>query len=199
MEGLPYALVMSVSLVAYKNLGVPNAQNVFFVSLLYLPWVIKPLWSPVVDVLRTRRWWTWRMQIMFGAAFAGVALALPASHFFQITLALFWLAAFASATHATWRRTASICWRCRSMIRRGSTASARRFPPAGDDPCQGPARDPRRGSSRRKAGFSAAWTVVFARRCGDHFDLWRFITALFYRFPKRTNRRRQGKISTASS
>jgi PAT family beta-lactamase induction signal transducer AmpG len=90
---------MSVSLVAYKNLGVPNAQNVFFVSLLYLPWVIKPLWSPAVDVLRTRRWWTWRMQIVFGAAFAGVALVLPVAHFFQITLALFWLAAFASATH----------------------------------------------------------------------------------------------------
>ena len=98
-EGLPYALVMSVSLVAYKNLGVPNIQNVFFVSLLYLPWVIKPLWSPAVDVLRTRRWWTWRMQLVFGMAFAGVALALPAGHFFQITLALFWLAAFASATH----------------------------------------------------------------------------------------------------
>ncbi len=54
-EGLPYALVMSVSLVLYKNLGVPNAENTFFISLLYLPWVIKPLWSPAVDILKTRR------------------------------------------------------------------------------------------------------------------------------------------------
>jgi PAT family beta-lactamase induction signal transducer AmpG len=98
-EGLPLALVQSVSLVLYKNLGVPNAQNTFFVGLLYLPWVIKPLWSPAVDGLQTRRWWTWLMQLCFGAAFVGVALAIPTPHFFEVTLALFWVAAFASATH----------------------------------------------------------------------------------------------------
>ncbi len=98
-EGLPYALVMSVSLVLYKNLGVPNAKNTFFVGLLYLPWVVKPLWSPAVDILKTRRHWTWTMQLIFGAALAGVALAIPTTHFFQITLALFWALAFASATH----------------------------------------------------------------------------------------------------
>ena len=98
-EGLPNALVMSVALVAYKNLGVPNAKNTFFVGLLYLPWVIKPLWSPVVDLLKTRRWWTWTMQLAFGAAIAGVALAIPTPHFFAITLALFWVVALASATH----------------------------------------------------------------------------------------------------
>ena len=98
-EGLPYALVMSVSLVAYKNLGVANAKNTFFVSLLYLPWVIKPLWSPAVDLLKTRRWWIWVMQIVFGAALAGAAFAIPTPYFFAATLVFFWLVAFASATH----------------------------------------------------------------------------------------------------
>ncbi len=98
-EGLPYALVMSVSLVAYKNLGVANAKNTFFVSLLYLPWVIKPLWSPAVDLLKTRRWWVWVMQIVFGAALAGAAFAIPTPYFFAATLVFFWLVAFASATH----------------------------------------------------------------------------------------------------
>ena len=98
-EGLPYALVMSVALVFYKNLGVPNAQNTFLVGLLYLPWVIKPLWSPAVDLLKTRRAWIWTMQLLVGAALAGVALTVPTAHFLAATLAFFWLLAFASATH----------------------------------------------------------------------------------------------------
>ena len=98
-EGLPYALVMSVALVLYQNLGVPNAQNTFFVGLLYLPWVLKPLWSPAVDILKTRRTWVWTMQLLVGAALAGVAFAVPSAHFLPATLAFFWLLAFASATH----------------------------------------------------------------------------------------------------
>ncbi len=98
-EGLPYALVMSVSLVLYKNLGVSNTDIAFYTSWLYLPWVIKPLWSPVVDLLKTRRLWIWTMQLLLGAGLAGVALTIPAPHFFQLTLAFFWLLAFSSATH----------------------------------------------------------------------------------------------------
>jgi PAT family beta-lactamase induction signal transducer AmpG len=98
-EGLPYALAMSVSAVLYKNLGVSNTAIAFYTSWLYLPWVIKPLWSPVVDLLKTRRWWIWTMQLLLGAGLAGVALTIPAPHFFQLTLAFFWLLAFSSATH----------------------------------------------------------------------------------------------------
>ena len=98
-EGLPYALAMSVSVVLYKNLGVSNAAIAFYTSWLYLPWVIKPLWSPVVDLLKTRRQWIWAMQLLLGAGLAGVALTIPAPHFFQLTLAFFWLLAFSSATH----------------------------------------------------------------------------------------------------
>ena len=93
-EGLPFALALSVSVVFYKNLGVSNKDIAFYTGLLYLPWIIKPLWSPVVDLLKTRRQWIWTMQLFVGAALAGVALAVPATHFFQITLALFWLLAF---------------------------------------------------------------------------------------------------------
>jgi MFS transporter, PAT family, beta-lactamase induction signal transducer AmpG len=98
-EGLPYALVMSVSVVLYKNLGVSNTAIAFYTSWLYLPWVIKPLWSPVVDLLKTRRQWIWAMQFFVGAALAAVALTIPASNFFQWTLVFFWLMAFSSATH----------------------------------------------------------------------------------------------------
>ena len=98
-EGLPFALALSVSVVFYKNLGVSNKDIAFYTGLLYLPWTIKPLWSPVVDLLKTRRQWIWTLQLFVGGALAGVALAVPATHFFQITLALFWLVAFASATH----------------------------------------------------------------------------------------------------
>ena len=98
-EGLPYALAMSVSLVLYKNLGVSNTDIAFYTSWLYLPWVIKPLWSPVVDLLKTRRQWIWMTQLLLGAGLAGVALTIPAPHFLQLTLAFLWLLAFSSATH----------------------------------------------------------------------------------------------------
>jgi PAT family beta-lactamase induction signal transducer AmpG len=98
-EGLPFALAMSVSVVLYKNLGVSNAAITFYTSWLGLPWILKPLWSPLVDILKTRRQWIWAMQFFLGALLAGVALAIPAPHFFQLTLAFFWLVAFSSATH----------------------------------------------------------------------------------------------------
>lgn len=98
-EGLPYVLVMTVSVVMYKGLGISNTDLALYTSWLYLPWVIKPLWSPVVDILRTRRWWIWTMQILIGGGLAGVALTIPTESYFQYTLAFFWLLAFSSATH----------------------------------------------------------------------------------------------------
>src|ERR1700689_2742531 len=98
-EGLPYALAMSVSVVLYKNLGVSNKEIGIYTSWLYLPWVIKSLWSPAVEKFRTRRLWIWAMQFFAGAILAAVELMIPAPHFFQLTLAFFWLLAFSSATH----------------------------------------------------------------------------------------------------
>jgi PAT family beta-lactamase induction signal transducer AmpG len=98
-QGLPYVVVMTLSVVMYKNLGIDNTAIALYTSWLYLPWVIKPLWSPLVDLLGTRRGWVVGLQFFVGAALAGVALTLPLPGFFQLSLAVFWLMAFASATH----------------------------------------------------------------------------------------------------
>lgn len=98
-EGLPYMAVMTISTVMYKCLGIGNTELAFYTAWLYLPWVIKPFWSPFVDIIRTKRWWVVTMQWLIAAAMAAVAFTLPAGCFFQITLAVFWLMAFASATH----------------------------------------------------------------------------------------------------
>jgi len=98
-QGLPYVVVMILSVVMYKNLGVSNTEIALYTSWLYLPWVIKPLWSPVVDLLGSKRRWIVGLQFAVGVAFALVALTLPAPKFLQMTLAMFWLMAFASATH----------------------------------------------------------------------------------------------------
>ena len=98
-QGLPFAVVNTVSVIMYKSLGVSNADIAFYTAWLYLPWVVKPLWSPVVDILRTRRWWIWGMQLALGAGFAAVGLSLPLPIFFKASLALFYLVAFSSATH----------------------------------------------------------------------------------------------------
>ena len=98
-QGLPYVVVMTLSVVMYKNLGLDNTAIALYTSWLYLPWVVKPLWSPLVDLLGTRRAWVVGLQFFVGAALAGVALTLPMPGFFQMSLAVFWLMAFASATH----------------------------------------------------------------------------------------------------
>jgi len=98
-EGVPYMIAMTVSVVLYKNLGLSNKEIAFYTGWLYLPWVIKPLWSPFVDLFRTKRFWVVLMQLAIGASFAGVALTLPATDFVRYTLAMFWVMAFSSATH----------------------------------------------------------------------------------------------------
>ena len=98
-EGLPYVVVMTLSVVMYKNLQVSNTAIALYTSWLYLPWVIKPLWSPLVDLFRTKRSWIVGLQFVLGAALALVALTVPAPLFFRTTLAVFWLVAFGSATH----------------------------------------------------------------------------------------------------
>lgn len=98
-EGLPYFAVVVLSSIIYKNLGLSNTQIAFYTAWFYLPWVIKPLWSPFVDIYRTKRFWIISMQLLLGAGLAGVALSLPLDGFVRYTLAFFWLLAFSSATH----------------------------------------------------------------------------------------------------
>ena len=98
-EGLPYVIVITLSVVMYKQLGLGNAEVAYYTGWFYLPWLIKPLWSPFVDLLKTKRWWIVAMQLLMGAGMAGIAFTLPMAHYLQYTLAIFWLLAFSSATH----------------------------------------------------------------------------------------------------
>ncbi len=98
-EALPYMAVMTLSVIMYTNLGLSNTELALYTSWLYLPWVIKPLWSPIVDHFRTKRWWILTMQVLVGASLAGVALTLPTAMWLRLSLACFWLMAFSSATH----------------------------------------------------------------------------------------------------
>lgn len=117
-EGIPYFIVNVISVIMFKKLGMGNGDIAMYTGLLYLPWVIKPLWSPFVDIIRTKRWWVVSMQVIMSAAFAVVAFSLPdpASisiagessgeavsgtpvSLFSLTLVIFWITALASATH----------------------------------------------------------------------------------------------------
>lgn len=98
-SGLPYAIIVTVSVIMYKNLGVNNEDIGLYTSFLYLPWVIKPLWSPFIDLYSTKRNWFLVMQLIISIAFIFVGFTIPASNFFILTLAFFWMAAFASASN----------------------------------------------------------------------------------------------------
>ena len=106
-EGIPYFIVNNISVVMFKNMGMPNGMLALYTSLLYLPWVIKPLWSPFVDIIRSKRWWILSMQIVMSLAMLLLPFMLPqawgetiaSTPLFHVTLGLFWITAFASATH----------------------------------------------------------------------------------------------------
>ena len=98
-EGIPYVTVMTVSLIMYKRMGLSNTEITLYTSWLYLPWVIKPFWSPFVDIIKSKRWWVTTMQLLIGAALGGVAFTIPTTWWLQGSLCFFWLMAFSSATH----------------------------------------------------------------------------------------------------
>ena len=98
-EALPYVTVMSISTVMYERMGLSNAEIAFYTSALYLPWVVKPLWSPFIDLAKSKRWWILAMEFLIAAAIAGVAFTLPSAHFLVFTLMFLWMMAFSSATH----------------------------------------------------------------------------------------------------
>lgn len=98
-EGMPYAMVITVSVIMYKKLGLSNTDIALYTSWLYIPWIIKPLWSPFVEIFRTKRFWIVAAQLLIGSALACIALAIPGPDFFRYTMAFFWILAFSSATH----------------------------------------------------------------------------------------------------
>lgn len=98
-EGLPYFAVNVLTVLMYTNMGIGLAEMAFYTGWLYLPWVIKPFWSPFVDLFKTKRLWTLAMQLLIAVAMGAVGLLLPTPFFFSATLVCFWLMAFFSATH----------------------------------------------------------------------------------------------------
>ncbi|OYX14647.1 MAG: MFS transporter, partial [Algoriphagus sp. 32-45-6] len=98
-ESLPYVVIITVSVIMYKNLGISNADIGLYTSFLYLPWVIKPIWSPILELFGNKKQWFLSMQLILSLVFLGVGLTTGADQFFTITLAFFWMGAFASATN----------------------------------------------------------------------------------------------------
>lgn len=108
-EGVPYFVVNNISVMMFTKMGVPNGDMSFFTTLLYFPWFLKGIWSPVVDVVKTKRWWIVAMQILMTAMMIALTITLPKPEvvagqetsisIFWFTLVLFIVAAFASATH----------------------------------------------------------------------------------------------------
>ena len=90
---------MTLSVILYKQLGLSNAEITFYTSWLYLPWILKPVWSPLINVVKTKRWWIVLTEVLLGAAFGGVAFTIPTSFWLQGSLFFFWVIAFAGASH----------------------------------------------------------------------------------------------------
>lgn len=98
-EGIPNVAVVTISAIMFQKFGMSNGDIGFYTSWLYLPWAIKFLWSPFVDLFKSKRWWIVTMQLILGACMAGIALSLPGPQWFQYSMGFFWLLSFSSATH----------------------------------------------------------------------------------------------------
>lgn len=98
-SGLPYHAITSISDIMYKDMGIGNAQIALYTSILLIPWTIKPLWSPFVEMMGTRRKWTIASQLLLALCFVIVATFIPAAHFLPLTLCIFMIGAFVSSTH----------------------------------------------------------------------------------------------------
>lgn len=98
-DGLPAVAVMAISLIMYKQLGLSNTAITFYTSWMYLPWILKPVWSPFIDLVKTKRWWVLAMELLLGAALGGIAFTIPTSFWLQGTLFFFWVVAFTGASH----------------------------------------------------------------------------------------------------
>jgi PAT family beta-lactamase induction signal transducer AmpG len=98
-EGIPIIIAMTVSVVMYRRLGISNTAIAFWTSILYLPWTIKPLWSPLVDVYSTKRSWVLWMQLILACTFTIIGFMLALPWYFPVSLTLLWIVAISSATH----------------------------------------------------------------------------------------------------
>lgn len=97
--GLPFVVLNMVSAVLYKDLGISDAQIAFWTSLIMWPWTIKFLWSPFLELYRTKKFWVVGSQLLSGVLFGVAALSLQLPLFFAVSVAVFAVVAFSGATH----------------------------------------------------------------------------------------------------
>ena len=98
-SGLPYHAITSISDIMYKDLGVENSTITFLTSIFLIPWTIKPLWSPFVELISTRRKWTIYSQLLLALCFGMVAMFIPMNSYLLLTIIAFMIGAFVSSTH----------------------------------------------------------------------------------------------------
>jgi len=98
-EGVPFFAVALIAGILYKRLGLRNDVITFYTSLLLLPWSLKPLWSPLIEMFKTKKFFVVALELAGGLSLALVALCLPLPGYFGYTLALLAVVAFCSSTH----------------------------------------------------------------------------------------------------
>lgn len=98
-EGLPNVIVTAIAVVVYMQMGLTDSEIGLYTGWMGLPWIIKPLWSPFVDLVKTKRWWILFTQMLLGSSLAGIAFTIETDFWLQGTLFFFFLMAFSSATH----------------------------------------------------------------------------------------------------
>lgn len=98
-EAIAFVIITSVSVIMYQNLEVSNSEIIFYTSMLYFPWLIKPFWSPLIDSLGTKRNWVLFTQFLLAISFLIIAFLIQLPDFFQFTIIAFWIVSFIAATH----------------------------------------------------------------------------------------------------
>lgn len=138
--GFPNIFVASAAAIMFRNLGMPTEQVLIYTSQLYLPWVLKPIWAPLLESFATKRRWVLAMQVGLAAAFGLAALSLAVSAPVALTLATFWVIGFASATQdiaidgifmtvatsteqARYAGVQNLCWNLGAVIASGIVVS----------------------------------------------------------------------------
>lgn len=97
--GLPFVVLSAASAIMYKNMGIGDAQIAFWTSLIMLPWTLKPLWGPFLEMFKTKKFFVYTTQIFTAIMFALAAISLKADYFFSISIGIFAIIAFSGATH----------------------------------------------------------------------------------------------------
>jgi PAT family beta-lactamase induction signal transducer AmpG len=99
--GLPFVALSTASAIMYKNFGISDTSIAFWTSLIMLPWTLKPLWGPFLEMFKTKKYFVYITQIITGSIFGLIAISLHLDHFFSISITLMAIIAISASTHDT--------------------------------------------------------------------------------------------------